>query len=578
VRRAAAAVSDRQRRLLINTAVAGVYLVLAVLLFISTWRAPSTTYIGQGPDPIQQMWGIAWVPYAISHGLNPLYTFFLNAPTGTDILWSTPTAVVATVLWPVTALFGATVTYNVVMTLGLVLAAFFAFLVIRRWVFGGVVAAAVGGLLYGFSPYMTGQMIGHYNLVLSGVTPPLALMLADEILVRQRMRPVVLGLLGAGLAVVQFFIAQEILLTEALVGVLFAIVLAITHRDAVRGHAMFIARTLAVAVPPAIVVLAYPTWLQFFGADHVVTAGAIHGTDIYVTDPANFVVPTVAQLISPQVATNISSHFSGNASEWDAYLGIPLILVLLVATVRFWRVPQIRVAGVMALVIAILSLGPHINVGGHPFLALPLPWWIPAHLPVLDDILPNRLMMYVDLAAALILAFVLRAVWMLQARPLINVAVAAVVLLPLVPTLPTPATTLTIPAVFAATSQASIPLDANVLFEPFPSSDYSHAMAWQVAGGFSFSMVGGYIIGPYAPGADALQRLIYALTANAGTVTLTEAEREPLNIGLHTLRIGELVAGPGATPGVVSLFTQLSGSAPTEHEGFFFWPAPVFHG
>jgi membrane protein CcdC involved in cytochrome C biogenesis len=578
MRRAAAAVSDRQRRLLINTAVAGVYLALAVVLCISAWHAPSTTYIGQGPDPIQQMWGIAWVPYAISHGLNPLYTSFLNAPTGTDILWSTPTAVVATVLWPVTALFGATVTYNLVMTLGLVLAAFFAFLVIRRWVFGGVVAAAVGGLLYGFSPYMTGQMLGHYNLVLSGVTPPLALMLADELLVRQRMRPVVLGLLGAGLAVVQFFIAQEILLTEAVVGVLFAIVLAITHRHAVRGHAMFVVRTLAVAVPPAVVALAYPIWLQFFGADHVVTAGAIHGTDIYVTDPANFVIPTVAQLISPQVATNISSHFSGNASEWDAYLGIPLILVLLVATVRFWRVPQIRVAGVMALVIAILSLGPHINIGGHPFLALPLPWWIPAHLPVLDDILPNRLMLYVDLAAAIILAFVLRAVWMLQARPLINVVVAAVVLLPLVPTLPAPATTLTVPAVFASTSQTAIPYDSNVLFEPFPSSDYSHAMAWQVAGGFSFSMVGGYIIGPEAPGADALQRLIHALTANATTITLTEAEREPLNIGLRTLRISELVAGPGATPGVVSLFTQLSGSAPTERDGFWFWPAPAFHG
>ncbi len=33
-------------------------------------------------------------------------------------------------------------------------------------------------------------------------------------------------------------------------------------------------------------------------------------------------------------------------------------------------------------------------------------------------------MMYVDLAAAIILAFVLRAVWMLRARPLINVVVA----------------------------------------------------------------------------------------------------------------------------------------------------------
>ena len=383
------------RRGLIPAAVGAVYLLLAVLLFIVAWRAPGSTYIGEGPDPIQQMWGIAWVPYAISHGLDPLYTHFLNQPTGTDILWSTPTALVAMLLWPVTALFGVTVTYNVVMTLSLTLASFFAFLVIRRWVPGSVVAAAAGGLLYGFSPYMTGQLIGHYNLVLSGVTPPLALMLADEILVRQRRRPRTLGLLAALLAVVQFFIAQEILLTEAIVAVVVAAVLAITHRDAVRTHVAFVVRTMAWAVPPPIVLLAYPTWLQFFGADHVVASGAIHGTDIYVTDPANFVVPTVAQLIAPQVATNVSSHFSGNASEWDAYLGIPLILVLVLATVRFWRVPPIRTAGILALILAVLSLGPHINVQGHALLGLPLPWWIPAHLPLLEDILPNRLMMYV---------------------------------------------------------------------------------------------------------------------------------------------------------------------------------------
>ena len=87
---------------------------------------------------------------------------------------------------------------------------------------------------------MTGQLLGHYNLVLSGVTPPLALMLADEILVRQRYRPRTLGLLAALLAVVQYFIAQEFLLTEAIVAVILGVVLAVTHRDAVRSHLGFV--------------------------------------------------------------------------------------------------------------------------------------------------------------------------------------------------------------------------------------------------------------------------------------------------------------------------------------------------
>jgi uncharacterized membrane protein len=567
-----------RRRGVIPATVLAVYLVLAVLLCINAWRAPATTYIGQGPDPVGQMWGIAWVPYAISHALNPLQTHFINQPTGTDILWSTPTSLVVALLWPVTALFGATVTYNAVMTLSLAFASFFAYLVIRRWVPGSVVAAAVGGLLYGFSPYMTGQLIGHYNLVLSGVTVPLALMLADEILVRQRLRPRTLGLLVALLAVVQFFVAQEVLLTEAIVAILLAVVLAITHRDAVRTHIGFAVRSMAWAVPPIVVLLAYPTWLQLFGADHPVGGGAIHGTDIYVTDPTNFVVPTVAQLVAPQAATSISSHFSGNASEWDAYLGIPLILLLILATVRFWRVPAIRTAGVLALIISVLSLGPHINVQGHPFLAVPLPWWIPAHLPVLDDILPNRLMVYVDLAAAIIVAFTLRLLWLMRRKPLLNVALAVVVLLPLVPTLPTPATRLITPAAFASRFPAAITQGDNVLFEPLPSSDYASAMDWQVSAHFGFTMVGGYLAVPYAPGVDALQRLIHAIVARPGPVTLPATDRGNLVGGLRSLFVRDVVVGNGASPGVASLFTQLFGAPPIEDGGFLIWQVPVYHG
>ncbi|HVC41237.1 MAG TPA: hypothetical protein VND54_04595 [Candidatus Saccharimonadales bacterium] len=563
-----------RRRGLIPASIGAAYLALAVLLCINAWRAPSTTYIGEGPDPIQQMWGIAWVPYAISHALDPLSTHLLNQPTGTDILWSTPTALVVAPLWPVTALFGATVTYNVVATLSLALASFFAFLVIRRWVPGGVVAAAIGGLLYGFSPFMTGQLFGHYNLVLSGVTPPLALMLADEILVRQRRRPRTLGLLAAALAVVQFFIAQEILLTETLVAAIFAVVLAITHRDSVRARVAFVARSMRWAVPPAAMVLAYPTWLQFFGADHVV-GGAINGTDIYVTDPTNFVVPTVAQLIAPQMATSVSSHFSGNASEWDAYLGIPLIVLLALATFRFWRAPPIRTAAILAVIIAVLSLGPHINVQGHALLAVPLPWWIPAHLPVLDDILPNRLMVYVDLAAAIIVAFTLRRVWLARSSPLLNVAVAVVVLLPLVPTLPAPATRLTTPSVFAATAPAMIPPGATVLFEPFPSVYHVDAMHWQVSSHFAFTMVGGYIIGPYAPGAEALEAMIHSLATAAPNATLVAADRSRLMGLLRTLGVTDVLVGSGASPGAAALFTQVFDAPPTGDGGFMIWRVPV---
>jgi hypothetical protein len=556
--------------------VAAIYGLLAVVVTISVWRAPSVTYVGEGPDPIQTMWAIGWMPFAVGHGLNPLLTTAVNAPTGFDLLWPDAFAVPLLVFWPVTALFGAMVTYNVVIALSLALASLLAYLAIRRWV-PGVVAAACGGLLYGFSPYMSGQLLGHINLVMAGVTPPLALMLLDEIVVRQRRRPLTLGVLAALLAVAQFFISQEILLTEILAAALVTLILAITHRDMVRAHARFVLRTLGIAAVPAVVLLAYPTWLQFLGPDHVLTSGPIHGTGIYVTDALNFVVPTVGQLVAPPVATGISSHFTGNASEWDAYLGIPLILLLVVATVRFWRVPVIRTAGLVVLVVAVLSLGPHLNVDGHVLTALPLPWWIPEHLPVLDDILPNRLMVYADLAAAITFAFMLRVLWLMRSSLALNLLVAVVVLLPLAPTLPAPATALGTQAPFTSANSAREFQDANVLFEPYPGLDYPNAMVWQGSAGYTFSMVGGYIIGPTAPGSDDLQRRIYELTSRSTTVTLTPADRATLAGELRSLGVDAVVAGSGATPGMASLFTQLLGRPPVHDHGFLVWHFPPFH-
>jgi hypothetical protein len=217
-------------------------------------------------------------------------------------------------------------------------------------------------------------------------------------------------------------------------------------------------------------------------------------------------------------------------------------------------------------------------VQGHPLLAVPLPWWIPAHLPVLDDILPNRLMVYVDLAAAIIVAFTLRLLWLMRRSPSLNIALAVVVLLPLVPTLPTPATPLITPAAFASRVPAVISPGDNVLFEPLPSSDYPQAMVWQERAHFGFTIVGGYIAAPYAPGVEAFQGLIHSITARPGAVQLSATDRDNLVGGLRSLSVRDVVVGQGASPGVASLFTQLFGGTPTKDGGFLMWRVPVYHG
>jgi hypothetical protein len=42
----------RLRRLPSGVVVAAIYVVIAFLLTLVTWRSPTATYVGEGPDPL----------------------------------------------------------------------------------------------------------------------------------------------------------------------------------------------------------------------------------------------------------------------------------------------------------------------------------------------------------------------------------------------------------------------------------------------------------------------------------------------------------------------------------------------
>ena len=186
-----------------------VFVAAAVLVFSAAWKAPATTIIGVGGDPLLAIWFMRWVPFAISHGFNPLLTDYLDYPQGVNLMWNTAAPLLGVVFWPVTERFGPIVAYNLAETLALASSAWVAYLAFGRYI-GSTVAAAVGGLLFGFSPYMISHSLGHPSLTVA-FTVPLMLLLFDDIFVRQR-RPVLVvgGLLGL-LAVTQLLISEELL-------------------------------------------------------------------------------------------------------------------------------------------------------------------------------------------------------------------------------------------------------------------------------------------------------------------------------------------------------------------------------
>src|SRR5258708_8850802 len=216
--------------------VLALYIALAVLWFWSTWSAPAGTYVGNAGDPQAHMWYLRWVPYAITHFKNPFFTHYLGWPDGVTVMWNNANAVVAPalLLYPVTTIFGVVTSFNVMATLAVALSAFCAYLVCARYV-ESTVGAAVGGLLYGFSPYMAAQSLGHIGLTIV-VLPPLVFLVLDSLLVRREMPPIVAGIAIGILGSAQLVTAEELVATTFIAGAVALVVVAAFHAGPVRDR------------------------------------------------------------------------------------------------------------------------------------------------------------------------------------------------------------------------------------------------------------------------------------------------------------------------------------------------------
>ncbi len=104
-------------------------------MFSRVWVTgnPTSTVLCQCGDPGQAVWFMAWVPYAITHGHNPLFTTrMLSGQGGANLLESTSYLLPSFLLAPVTWLFGATVSFNAAETIAPVLSGWAMYLAAGR--------------------------------------------------------------------------------------------------------------------------------------------------------------------------------------------------------------------------------------------------------------------------------------------------------------------------------------------------------------------------------------------------------------------------------------------------------------
>ena len=440
-------------------------------------------------DEPQTDWYLAWTPHAMATGQSPWTTDYLAVPDGVNLMWNTLMPLPGLILAPLTLLAGPMASHTVLAVLGFASSATAMWWVVRRWA-PWWAARFAAGLLYGFSPYLLAQGSGHLNLELVAL-PPLVLLLADEILVRQQLRPVVAGLLLGAVGLAQLLTTEEVLASTfvtALVGVLLLVVQQRTRLSRSRlGHA---ATGLGVAAGLLTVGGAWPLGVQFFGRGRV--TAPVQNASPYAADLLGLVIPTVHQLLG----ITETSAWAVNESENGSYLGLPLVLALAFLAWRFRQIAVVRFAAVLALLVWVLSLGERLHMDGHRY-DVPLPFDVVSKLPVLHNLAAVRLSLYVVLFAAVVLAVGLDRLhadgWLSRHRVAASV-MALTCALPLVPSGLYHYEDARTPPYFTSGAVDRVPAGGLALTYPVPRFPGSAPMEWQAQSGFRYRSVGGYVI------------------------------------------------------------------------------------
>ncbi len=474
------------------------YFVAAIALWWQVWSThpTSTTTCGCG-DTSLFTWFLEWPAYAISHGLNPLYSNYLFHPGGINLLSNTAEVGLGIVLAPVTWIFGPIATLNVALTLSPFLSACAAYVLLRRWV-AWAPAAWIGGLLYGFSPFVIVSLTDAHLMLGMALVPPLVVLCLDEILVRQRWRPWIAGLALAACATVQLFVGTEMLVIitiGAAVGlVLVVAVAALWRRTVLIERAPYALRALVIGAVASVVVLAWPAWFALAGPAHL--AGDVWGSNGLLAYGGNAMRYFASPMPPAPRITALTHQLGGyqGPSLSGQFFGIGLLAVLAVGLVAFWRDVRLWLFAVMGVIAALLSEG--LSFHGWTL------WRLFVRLPLMSNVIPSRFVVITYLCAAVMLAVILDRIRTALAdrvglrRPTASagaLVLAAVCLVPIATYLdegglPLTAVPVRLPPWFA-TAAPHLPEGEVLLVFPFAFRQSN--MTWQAVNRMSYAMAGG---------------------------------------------------------------------------------------
>jgi hypothetical protein len=584
---------QRSRRLLrAEWLVLAAYLLAAIWVTYHIWASPTTktpsfnTVVKS--DIYLNAWFMRYAATALSHGHLPaLITTAVNAPQGINAMWNTSLLIPSMLLAPITLLAGPIASLTVLLTLGFAGSAATMFIVLRRWN-ASITAAAIGGALYAFSPALMVASEDHYHMQFA-VLPPLIIDAAIRV-ATGRSSPVRGGIWLGVLVATQMFIAEELLVDTALAGGVIMFFLLVSRPRAVLDRGADAFAGVGIAIGVVLVICAYPFWVQFHGP--LTEHGSPWHIASYGNHVATFLTAPLSVLIHSTPAYNTLLHNTASwPSETYGYVGWPLLIIMVALPIVFWSDIKIRVMSLSFFGLAWLSMGGHRQrVHGIHIPAGLFPWHYLGTLPLLNEIVVNRLSIMSDGAAAVALAFaadrVIGAVrqqdaWRKPAFASIALLAFAAVVVPVIPRPVLVAKVVPPPAGWRAViSGLHLPASGSVLVLPL---DHALTMEWQAVTNEPISIVGGYCVAPDRHGKAAqcnnseletrpqqIVRLRTSWLAGAH-VDRSGPSFKTFEVALRQWKPAALIVPPGFSAKLTNYMIAFFGPPTVQKDGVYGW-------
>ncbi|MBT2507568.1 glycosyltransferase family 2 protein [Streptomyces sp. ISL-98] len=489
--------SVRRRVRPVDLAVAGLFLLASVILYKGLWADLDHRYLADsGQDQNQWEWFFAVTADNIAHLRNPLFTTAQNFPDGVNLMANTVMLGLSVPLTPVTLTLGPTVTWALVLTVGLAATAVAWYWLIAKRLVSSRWAAAVGAALCAFAPPMISHATAHPNFAVLFMIPvivdrALRLCERDARVVRD-------GALIGLFATYQIFLGEEPLLLAAMGMLLFALSYALANREVARAAWRPLLKGVGVAAAVCLPLVAYPLYWQFFGPQSY--HSVLHG-DRAGNSPLAFLEFSGRALLGDEARAD---PLAMNRTEQNAFYGWPLVGLTFAIVISLWRLALVKALTFTALAAGLLSLGPTFRIP-YTDMILTGPWRALAHQPLFESVIESRVAMICAPALGILVAL---AADRLNALPdgvprLHRTLAATALALALVPIVPTPMPTRDRPDVpafiaegmwksYVAEGESMVPV-------PLPDPGNAEALHWQSATAPHFPVAHGYFNGPWGP-------------------------------------------------------------------------------